>query len=113
MSFCCRPWASLPKKVHRRGLVCGPLIGLAGVAFLVFLGLPFLSVKWGFPDDRVLPASASAHRVGDQMRDDFVINSETAVTIVVPDTHDITGTEIEQYATALSRVPDVSAVSTP
>ena len=88
-------------------------VGLAGVAFLVFLGLPFLSVKWGFPDDRVLPTSASAHQVGDQMRDDFVINSETAVTIVIPETDDLTRSEIEQYATALSRVPDVSAVSTP
>ena len=88
-------------------------VGLAGVAFLVFLGLPFLSVKWGFPDDRVLPTSASAHQVGDQMRDDFVINSETAVSIVIPDTDDLTSSEIEQYATDLSRVPDVSAVSTP
>ena len=88
-------------------------VGLAGVAFLVFLGLPFLGVKWGFPDDRVLPSSASAHEVGDQMRDDFVINSETAVTIVIPDTNHLTRNEIEQYATALSRVPDVSAVSTP
>jgi putative drug exporter of the RND superfamily len=88
-------------------------VGLAGVAFLVFLGLPFLSVKWGFPDDRVLPTSASAHQVGDQMRDDFVINSETAVPIVIPDTHDLTLSEIEQYATDLSRVPDVSAVSAP
>ena len=88
-------------------------VGLAGVAFLVFLGLPFLSVKWGFPDDRVLPTSASAHQVGDQMRDDFVINSETAVSIVIPDTDDLTRSEIEQYATDLSRVPDVSAVSTP
>jgi RND superfamily putative drug exporter len=88
-------------------------VGLAGVAFLVFLGLPFVNVKWGFPDDRVLPTSASAHEVGDQMRDDFVKNSETAVTIVIPDTDDLTRSEIDQYATDLSRVPDVSAVSTP
>jgi putative drug exporter of the RND superfamily len=47
------------------------------------------------------------------MRDDFVINSETAVTIVIPDTHDLARGKIEQYATDLSRVPDVSAVSTP
>jgi RND superfamily putative drug exporter len=88
-------------------------VGLAGVALLVFLGLPFLSVKWGFPDDRVLPTSASAHQVGDQMRDDFAIDSETAVTVVIPDTDDLTRVEIERYATDLSRVPDVSAVSSP
>ena len=36
-------------------------IGLAVVALLLMLGLPFLGVKWGMPDDRVLPTSASAH----------------------------------------------------
>ena len=102
-------WYRWTRLVIRRAVP----VGLAGVAFLVFLGLPFLSVKWGFPDDRVLPTSASAHQVGDQMRDDFVINSETAVTIVIPDTDDLTRSEIEHYATDLSRVPDVSAVSTP
>ena len=102
-------WYRWTRLVIRRAVP----VGLAGVAFLVFLGLPFLSVKWGFPDDRVLPTSASAHQVGDQMRDDFVINSETAVTIVIPDTDDLTRSEIQHYATDLSRVPDVSAVSTP
>ena len=102
-------WYRWTRLVIRRAVP----VGLAGVAFLVFLGLPFLSVKWGFPDDRVLPTSASAHQVGDQMRDDFVINSETAVTIVIPDTDDLTRSEIEHYATDLSRVRDVSAVSTP
>ena len=102
-------WYRWTRFVIRRAVPAG----LAGVAFLVFLGLPFLSVKWGFPDDRVLPTSASAHQVGDQMRDDFVINSDTAVTIVIPDTDDLTRGEIEQYAIDLSRVPDVSAVSTP
>ena len=102
-------WYRWTRLVIRRAVP----VGLAGVAFLVFLGLPFLSVKWGFPDDRVLPTSASAHQVGDQMRDDFVINSETAVSIVIPDTDDLTRSEIDQYATDLSRVPGVSAVSTP
>ena len=46
-------------------------IGLAIVALLLLLGAPFLGVKWGFPDDRVLPQSASAHQVGDQLRNDF------------------------------------------
>ena len=102
-------WYRWTRLVIRRAVP----VGLAGVAFLVFLGLPFLSVKWGFPDDRVLPTSASAHQVGNQMRDDFVTNSETAVTVVIPDADDLTRSEIEQYATDLSRVPDVSAVSTP
>jgi len=88
-------------------------VGLAGVAFLLLLGAPFLSVRWGFPDDRVLPASASAHQVGDQLRSDFVHNSDAAVTIVVPDTNGVTASDIDRYAADLSRVPDVPAVSAP
>jgi len=80
---------------------------------LLLLGTPFLSVRWGFPDDRVLPTSASAHEVGDQLRRDFVHNSDAAVTVVVPDTTGIGAADINRYAADLSRVPDVSAVSAP
>ena len=88
-------------------------VGLAGVALLLLLGAPFLGVRWGFPDDRVLPKTASAHQVGDQLRQDFAKNSDTAVTIVVPNTDGISPNDIEGYAANLSRVPDVSAVSAP
>ena len=37
-------------------------VGLAVVALLVLLGAPFLSVRWGMPDDRVLPRSARLAR---------------------------------------------------
>jgi len=88
-------------------------LGLAGVALLLLLGAPFLSVRWGFPDDRVLPTTASAHQVGDQLRRDFVHNFDAAVTIVVPDTNGVSATDIDIYAAALSRVADVSGVSAP
>ena len=74
-------WYRSTKFVMRRAL---PL-GLAVVALLLLLGAPFLGVRWGFPDDRVLPTSASAHQVGDQLRNDFANNSATAVTVVIPD----------------------------
>jgi uncharacterized membrane protein YdfJ with MMPL/SSD domain len=70
-------------------------------------------VRWGFPDDRVLPTSASSHQVGDQLRNDFADDSSTAVTVVVPDTDGLAPAEIERYAADLSRVPDVSGVSAP
>jgi len=88
-------------------------IGLAVVALLVLLGAPFLGVRWGYPDDRVLPQSASAHVVGDQVRNDFANNSETAVTVVIPDTHGLAPSDLDGYAAALSRVPDVTHVSPP
>ncbi|MFG1935286.1 MMPL family transporter [Mycobacterium sp. NPDC048908] len=88
-------------------------LGLAGVALLLLLGAPFLNVRWGFPDDRVLPASASSHQVGDRLRQDFVHNSDAAVTVVIDDTTGVGPSEIGRYAADLSRVPDVSAVSAP
>jgi RND superfamily putative drug exporter len=102
-------WYRSTTFVMRRAL---PL-GLAVVALLLALGAPFLGVKWGFPDDRVLPTSASAHQVGDQLRNDFADNSATAVTAVIPDADGLTPADLERYAAELSRVPDVSAVSAP
>ena len=88
-------------------------IGLAVIALLLVLGAPFLGVRWGFPDDRVLPSSLSAHQVGDQLRSNFVNNSDTAVTVVVPAAHGLAPADLERYAAALSRVPDVTQVSAP
>ncbi len=102
-------WYRSTKFVLRRPVA----IGLAVVTLLVLLGLPFTGVRWGFPDDRVLPASASAHQVGDRLRDDFVNNSATAVTVVLPDSAGIPAAEMQRYVTELGAVIDVSAVSPP
>ena len=93
--------------VMRRALPAG----LAVVALLVMLGAPFLGVKWGFPDDRVLPESASAHQVGDELRTDFPDDSATAVTIAVPDANGLSKVEFDRYAMDLAKVPDVAGVS--
>ena len=88
-------------------------IGLAVIALLLLLGLPFFSVKWGFPDDRVLPRSASSHQVGDELRNGFAHDSATAVPVVVPDARGLSPADLDKYAADLSRVPAVSAVSAP
>lgn len=102
-------WYRSSKFVMRRWLP----VGTAVVALLVLLGLPFLSVKWGFPDDRVLPRSASARQVGDILRDDFGHDPATQIPIVVPDARGLGPVELDSYAAELSRVPDVSAVAAP
>jgi putative drug exporter of the RND superfamily len=102
-------WYRATKVVMRRAVP----IGVAVITLLVLLGTPFLGVRWGLPDDRVLPRSASAHQVGDQLRNDFANNSATAVTVVVPDANGVGPTDMERYAAELSRVPDVTAVSAP
>ncbi len=88
-------------------------IGLSVVGLLLLVGTPFLGVRWGFPDDRVLPNSASARHVGDQLRSDFANDSATSVSIVIPDVDGVPDAEIARYSGDLSRVPDVSAVSGP
>lgn len=102
-------WYRSTKFVMRRPI----LIGTAIVAFLIFLGLPFLRIEFGNPDDRVLPKTASAHQVGDQLRNDFASNFNTGVSIVVPEAADAVIPDLDRYAADLSRVPDVSLVSAP
>ena len=88
-------------------------IGLATVVVLGVLGAPFFGVRPGFPDDRVLPKSASAHQVGDLLRTEFANDSDSAVPIVIPDANGLKPEEIGRYAAELSRVVDVSSVSGP
>jgi len=102
-------WYRSTKFVTRRAVP----IGLAVVALLLVLGVPFLSVKWGMPDDRVLPKSTSAHTVGDQLRHDFTDDSATAVPVVIPDVRGVSPADLDRYAADLSRVGNVSAVSAP
>jgi RND superfamily putative drug exporter len=102
-------WYRSTKFVTRRAVP----IGLAVVVLLLVLGVPFLSVKWGMPDDRVLPRSTSSHAVGDQLRRDFADDSATAVPVVIPDVNGVTPAELDRYAADLSRVANVSVVSAP
>ena len=102
-------WYRSTKFVMRRSIP----IGLAIIALLLALGAPFLGIRWGFPDDRVLPASASARQVGDDLRGNFAVDSATNVRVVIPDTTGITPAELDRYAARLSQVADVSSVSSP
>ncbi|OCB40606.1 hypothetical protein A5675_11710, partial [Mycobacterium malmoense] len=88
-------------------------VGLSVIALLLLLGVPFLGVRWGFPDERVLPRSASARQVADMLDTDFPDGLGTGVTVVVPNARGVTPVDLERYASSLSRVPDVSAVTAP
>jgi RND superfamily putative drug exporter len=80
------------------------------VAALLALGSPFLGVKFGYPDDRVLPAGAASRTVGDVLRSDFpAANTRSGTTIVLNEYHG-DDAAIGGYAQALSRVGGVSAV---
>jgi RND superfamily putative drug exporter len=87
--------------------------GIAIVVLLALLGAPFAGVALGVADDRMLPVSAQARQVGDQLRNDYVRNESAAITVVIPDANGIPTAEIDRYAAELSRVVDVSTVSSP
>nr|WP_246461109.1 MMPL family transporter [Nocardia transvalensis] len=80
-------------------------------AFLIALGAPAAGMKLGYPDDRVLPTSASARRAGDILRTDFAQNFAGTVYIALPSGVD--PDRLNGYAAALSRVADVVGVNSP
>jgi putative drug exporter of the RND superfamily len=87
-------------------------IAVAIIALLILLGLPFLRIQFGLPDDRVLPSSASSRQVQDDIRTRFVSNE--ALTLQVVATHigdpGARADEIDRYAVALSRAPGAARV---
>lgn len=102
-----RTWYGWSKTVMRHSLP----IGLAIVALLLLLGSPFHRARWGFADDRILPTSASARQVGDLLRNDFPNRGVPDITVVLPDVANLSAAELDSYAAALSRVPEVKWVS--
>jgi putative drug exporter of the RND superfamily len=87
--------------------------GFVVLALLLLLGAPLLGIRWGFPDDRVLPTSFSARQLGDDLRSDFPVNSQTDVFVVMPDVTGVPDAELDSYAAELSQVPGVVSVSSP
>jgi RND superfamily putative drug exporter len=102
-------WYRTAKFAMRRSI----LVAVVIVTLLIGLGLPFLGVRWGNPDDRVLPPSASAREVGDQLRTGFADDLATNVTAVIPRAAGINPLDLDRYSADLSRVPQVASVSAP
>lgn len=86
-------------------------VSLAVMALLVALGSPFSRIQLAVPDDRVLPPGASSRQVHDEIRANFASQEVMALQVAVPaiDPEARAG-DIDAYALALSRVPDVARV---
>jgi RND superfamily putative drug exporter len=80
-------------------------VGTAVVLLLVLLGLPFRSVVFSLPDDRVLPRDAQPHVVAQILRDDFPGGEAFALPVLLS-----TPDKSSSYAVALSQVPGVARV---
>jgi RND superfamily putative drug exporter len=86
-------------------------IALGVVALLLVLGAPFLSMKLGLPDDRVLPSDAPARTVSEVLRRDFASREASAANVVALGVDaSARSADIGAYATTLSRIPGVARV---
>ncbi len=97
-------WHRLATGVMRRP----GAVAIAGVTLLVALGLPFLNVEWGVPDDRVLPESAEVRQQSDILRNEFDSSEGDAFPVVA--IGGVDESSIAAYAAELSRVDGVARV---
>jgi RND superfamily putative drug exporter len=80
------------------------------VALLLLLGVPFLHISFGLPDDRVLPPTAEVRQVSDTIRDDYGSDESGAASVVLPDANPASTADIGAYAADLSTVAGVARV---
>jgi putative drug exporter of the RND superfamily len=101
-------WHRIAMAVMRRPVP----IATAVVAVLLVLGSPFLGVRFGLPDDRVLPTSATSRQVADAIRGDFTARDADSLQVVATGTGSPAGraAEIDAYAASLSRLDGVARV---
>lgn len=99
-------WHRVAMFVMRRPLP----IATAAVALLVLLGAPFLGIRLGIPDDRVLGDGSDVRAAHDIMRDEFSPGEAATLDVVLPGMPGGTSAELEEYAARLSALPGAERV---
>ena len=97
-------WQRTALSVMRRPIVAGGLV----IVLLVLLGLPFTGVRFGLPDDRVLPRANATQQAQQALRTDFTGRSSEPVLIVSTTTASTSA--IGDYAARLSALPNTDVV---
>ncbi|MFG1701756.1 MMPL family transporter [Nonomuraea sp. M3C6] len=96
-------WHGLATRVMRRPLVFG---GLA-TAVLLLLASPFLGLRFGVADDRILPLEAPSRQTQEIVRQSFPAEETDAIQLISKNT---ASGDISQYAVNLSQLPGVAQV---
>lgn len=101
-------WHRLAAAVMRRPVP----IALGVTAILVLLGAPFAGVRFGLPDERVLPESAPIRQVSAIINNEFTSHEADAFAVVAPTlTPGEPATEaIDRYARMVSNLSGVGRV---
>jgi RND superfamily putative drug exporter len=87
-------------------------VALAVVAVLVTLAVPFLHLRTGLSDDRVLAPGAPVRQVHDAIRAGFSAKETSALSVVAPSAPGSPARAglVDRYAAALSALPGVARV---
>lgn len=103
-------WHRIAVGVMRRPIPVATVVTLV----LVLVGLPFLRIELGQPDDRVLPESAPSRQVHDQIRENFDTNEAFSLAVVLPRIGEpgARAGAVDGYAARLSGVENVARVDT-
>jgi putative drug exporter of the RND superfamily len=101
-------WHRIAMFVMRRPIPIATVV----VAFLLFLGAPFLRIEFGLPDDRVLQPESEIRMITDQIRDNFGSNESTVVSVVADGSGPLGAItpEVDAYAADLSQLEGVARV---
>lgn len=97
-------WHRLAMFVMRRPLPIATVV----TAVLLLLGAPFLGMKLGYLDERVMPESSEARHVATVIRTDFPTGEQDALQVVAPSGL----AEPGAYAERLSQLDHVGRVDT-
>ena len=87
-------------------------VAVVVVAVLLLLGVPFLHVNLGLPDERVLPPGGETRQVHDTIRAEFSSEEVNSIRVIAPDIGDprARSAEIGAYAAAISKLDGVAQV---
>jgi putative drug exporter of the RND superfamily len=99
-------WSKTARRVMRRPV----LVIVAAAVVLAVMAAPFVHIRLGYLDDRVLAPSDHVRQVDDALRADFGRGQTDALQVVVPDIGSTTPAQQAAYAARLSRLPDVDRV---
>ncbi len=104
-------WRRTAEAVMRRPVV----VAVVGVVVLLLLGAPFLGVRFGVPDERVLPEGDPARVATERLQAGFSSEEADAFAVVVTsdDGAAIPDGEVDAYAMALSGIDGVQRVDAP
>ncbi|MGW1764606.1 MMPL family transporter [Streptomyces sp. NPDC002073] len=100
-------WARVAVLVMRRA----PVFAIATTAGLLLLGLPFLDVRFGTPDDRQLPRTAESHVVQQHIREGFPGSPDGELRILAEGA--ATPAQYEEYRGRIEGLPGVARVAGP